>query len=97
MASHVRYNIASPKVCAFNPSTAIKSNTNPNIAMKNSLKFALLIATMFFGTSVSCVLFTSCEQKPKTFGEKIDDALDARPHEKLKDAGEDLEGSRKMK
>jgi hypothetical protein len=42
-----------------------------------------------FGTGLSAITSTSCERKPKTLGEKIDDALDARPHEKLKDTVED--------
>ena len=57
--------------------------------MKAPLKSALIIATIILGTGLSCIVFTSCEQRPKTLGEKIDDALDARPNEKLKDAGED--------
>ena len=58
--------------------------------MKTSLKSALLIATLTFGTSLSCVLVTGCEKKPKTLGEKIQDGLDTRPNEKIKDAGEDI-------
>lgn len=56
--------------------------------MKAHLKSALLIATIILGTGLSCIVFTSCEQRPNTLGEKIDDALDNRPNEKLKDAGE---------
>jgi hypothetical protein len=43
---------------------------------------------------VALSLFTACEEKPKTTGEKIEDkvkdGMDARPHEKLKDTGEDV-------
>jgi hypothetical protein len=58
--------------------------------MKKTLTSALVIASILIGSSVSGVMLTGCERKPKTLGEKIDDALDARPHEKLKDAGENL-------
>jgi hypothetical protein len=54
------------------------------------LKSALLIATVILGTGMSAILFTSCERKPETVGEKIKDGLDARPNEKIKDAGEDV-------
>lgn len=56
--------------------------------MRTNLKSALLIASIIFGTGMSCIIFTGCERRPETLGEKIDDALDARPNEKLKDAGE---------
>jgi hypothetical protein len=58
--------------------------------MKRNLKSAILAAAIIFGTGASCILVTGCERKPKTLGEKIDDALDARPHENIKDAGEEL-------
>jgi hypothetical protein len=57
--------------------------------MKTRLKSALLIAIVIFGTGMSCTVFTSCERKPKSLGEKIEDGLDTRPNEKIKDAGED--------
>ncbi len=41
--------------------------------------------------------FTACEEKPKTTGEKVKDkvgdALDTRPHEKVRDAVEDVKDS----
>lgn len=58
--------------------------------MKRNLKSALLIATIIFGTGMSCIVFTGCEEKPKSIGERIEDGLDTRPNEKLKDAGEDI-------
>lgn len=48
----------------------------------------LLLATCTF-TGI-----TACKERPKSTGEKIEDkvkdGLDARPHEKLKDAAEDI-------
>ena len=45
-------------------------------------------------TAGALAAITACEEKPKTTGEKIEskikDGLDARPNEKLKDAGEDV-------
>jgi hypothetical protein len=58
--------------------------------MKRNFKSAILAAAIIFGTGASCILVTGCERKPKTLGEQIDDALDARPHENIKDAGEEL-------
>lgn len=58
-------------------------------SLTHTLKSAMA-ATLLLATAGSCVMFTSCERKPKTIGEKIDDALDARPNEKLKDAAENL-------
>jgi hypothetical protein len=58
--------------------------------MKRNLKSTLLIASITFGIGLGCTTFTGCERKPDTVGERVDDALDARPNEKLKDAGEDL-------
>ena len=63
--------------------------------MNKSLKSALLIATIIFGTGLSCVLFTSCEEKKPSLGEKIKDGLDARPNEKVKDAAEDVKDAAK--
>jgi hypothetical protein len=57
--------------------------------MKTKLKSALVIAVAILGAGFSALTVTSCKEKPKTLGEKIDDALDARPHEKLKDTVED--------
>ena len=57
--------------------------------MRPTLRSALPITIAIFGTGVSAITSSSCERKPKTLGEKIDDALDARPHEKLKDTVED--------
>ena len=43
--------------------------------------------------------FCACEPKPKTLPEKVEDkvkdGLDARPNEKLKDAGEDVKDAAK--
>jgi hypothetical protein len=51
-------------------------------------KTALLLAVPFV------FAMAACEQKPKTTTEqvkdKVDDALDRRPNEKLKDAAEDI-------
>ena len=59
--------------------------------MKSPFAFAaLMTATMYVTTASVAVLTTSCERKPKTIGDKVDDALDARPNEKLKDAGENI-------
>lgn len=58
--------------------------------MKRNIKSSLLIAAIIFGTGMSCVLFTGCEDKPKSIGERIEDGLDTRPNEGLKDAGEDI-------
>ena len=57
--------------------------------MKTSLKSSLPLLALIIGTSVASLTVPGCERKPKTLGEKIDDALDARPNEKIKDAGED--------
>ena len=57
--------------------------------MKTKLKTALFVAIAVFGTGIGAITITSCERKPKTLGEKIDDALDARPHEKIKDTVEE--------
>jgi len=52
----------------------------------------------FFAAAL-CLTFVACEKKPKTVGEKvgekIDDALDRRPAEKLRDAGEDIKDGAK--
>jgi hypothetical protein len=37
----------------------------------------------------------ACEEKPKTLSEKVKDGLDARPGEKMKDAGEDVKDAAK--
>lgn len=45
------------------------------------------------------ILFAACEEKPKTLGEKVsdtvNDGLDRRPGEKVRDAGEDLKDAAK--
>lgn len=46
-------------------------------------------------SAVAALSLTACEEKPKTLGDKIEDGLDARPNEKLKDAGEDLKDAAK--
>lgn len=61
--------------------------------MKTRFKSTLLIAAVMSGVLVNGAILTSCEKKPRTLGEQIDDALDARPHEKLKDAAEDAKDS----
>lgn len=49
--------------------------------------------------AVVLTLFPACEERPKTTGEKVEDkvkdGLDARPGEKLKDAGEDVKDAAK--
>ena len=62
---------------------AMKRNTN-------SIKAFLLSASILLGVGTTGLMLTSCEDKPKTLGDKIEDGLDARPNEKLKDAGEDV-------
>lgn len=57
--------------------------------LKNS-KAAILSAFIITATGLTCVMVTGCEDEPKTLGEKIEDGLDSRPNEKLKDAGEDI-------
>ena len=57
-----------------------------NAKLKN-IAFAL---TFMFSFAVTSMLLTSCDDKPRDLGEKIDDALDRRPHEKTKDAVEDI-------
>ncbi len=66
-----------------NITTTMKQN------LKN-LKSLMLSASIFAATGLTCILVTSCEDKPKSLGEKIGDGLDSRPNEKLKDAGEDI-------
>ncbi len=39
---------------------------------------------------VAIITLSACDDKP-TVGEKVDDALDRRPGEKLRDTGEDLQ------
>lgn len=43
---------------------------------------------MIFGMAAMTTL-TSCERRAETVGEKIDDALDNRPAEGVRDAAED--------
>src|SRR5688572_776548 len=82
MASLVHSKMASPKT---------RDNPAMNTSQTSlSLKSALLIATVVLGTGMSAILFTNCERKPDTIGEKIKDGLDVRPNEKIKDAGEDV-------
>ena len=49
--------------------------------------------------AVAMTGFCACEPKPKTLPEKVEDkvkdGLDARPNEKLKDAGEDVKDAAK--
>jgi hypothetical protein len=49
--------------------------------------------------AVAALMLSACEDKPKPVDEKIkdkvDDALDRRPNEKLKDAGEDIKDAAK--
>jgi hypothetical protein len=59
--------------------------------MKYTLKSRLFAIAAFAFTGTSALLFTSCEDRPKTLGEKIEDGLDTRPNEGLKDAGEDVQ------
>ena len=56
--------------------------------MKNTIFSGLLSATMIFG-AVATTTLTSCEKKADTIGEKVDDALDQRPAEGVRDAAED--------
>lgn len=41
------------------------------------------------------ILFAACDEKPKTLGDKVNDGLDRRPGEKVRDAGEDLKDAAK--
>ena len=51
------------------------------------------LSLKFLVGAVLLTSFVACEEKPKTTGEKIEDkvkdGLDARPHEKIRDAAED--------
>jgi hypothetical protein len=58
--------------------------------MKTTLKSAITVAAVIFATGLSCILVTGCEEKPRTLREGVGDALDTRPNENLKDAGEEL-------
>lgn len=57
-----------------------------HLTMKSKLLNCITAAALVLGLGT----LTSCEKKPKTLGDKIKDGLDARPNEKLKDAGEDI-------
>jgi len=57
--------------------------------MKSPITFKALMITAAL-TAAALSMLASCKEKPKTIGEKIDDAMDTRPHEKLKDAAEDV-------
>lgn len=59
--------------------------------MKTTIISALCTAFMIFGT-VAMSTLTSCERR-QSVGEKIDDALDNRPAEGLRDAAEDTKDS----
>lgn len=63
--------------------------------MKSPIAYAAMMTTAMFLATATIGGLTSCERKPKTIGEKIDDALDTRPNEKIKDAGEDLKDAAK--
>lgn len=65
-----------------NPTTM---KTIPSTVTKWALACAIAFASMTTAT-----LLTSCDEKPRSLGEKFDDALDRRPHEKAKDAVEDV-------
>lgn len=54
------------------------------------MKSFILSISLLLGVSAVSLTMTSCEDKPKSLGDKIEDGLDARPNEKLKDAGEDI-------
>lgn len=58
--------------------------------MKSSLNFSVLMTCAMLTAATSVGMLTSCKEKPKTIGEKVDDALNTRPNEKMKDAAEDL-------
>lgn len=51
--------------------------------MKTYLHILLLCTATLTG-------FTACKDKPTSTKEKIKDGLDVRPHEKIKDAAEDI-------
>lgn len=53
-------------------------------------RFYLLLAI-----TVTLAGFVACEEKPKTIPDKIKDGLDARPNEKIKDAGENIKEATK--
>lgn len=58
------------------------------------LPHAALCAVLSLGLGLA-----ACEKKPETalekFEDKVKDGLDARPNEKLKDAGEDMQDAMK--
>jgi hypothetical protein len=58
--------------------------------MKNTIFSGLLSTTLALGAIATTSMVTSCERRPTTVGEKIDDALDNRPAEPVKDAAEDV-------
>ena len=57
--------------------------------MKNTIFSGMLATTLLF-TGLAVTTMTSCERKPETIGEKIDDALDNRPAEGARDTAEDV-------
>jgi hypothetical protein len=63
--------------------------------MKYDMKSSLLIAVALFVTGASALLFTSCEEKPRSASEAVKDGLNIRENEKAKDAGEDLKDAAK--
>ena len=57
--------------------------------MKIMLKAAPITAAFLLATGATTLFVTSCEQR-KTLGDKVDDAMDNRPNEKVKDKAEDI-------
>lgn len=71
---------------AFN--TMAPSQTNSQSRIHHSMKYLFILLA-----ALSISLFPACEGKKgpvEKAGEKVDDALDNRPAEKLQDAGEDI-------
>jgi len=55
----------------------------------NMLKAAPITAAFLLATGATTLFVTSCEEK-KTLGDKVDDAMDSRSNEKVKDKAEDV-------
>lgn len=58
--------------------------------MKSIVKLRLCLICALLTTATSVVVLTGCKEKPRTIGERVDDALNTRPNEKLRDAAENV-------
>jgi hypothetical protein len=55
-----------------------------------TLKSSLVSAGIIFAAGMTCILLVSCDDRPKSLGDKIEDGLNTRPNEKAKDTAEDI-------